>query len=112
MYKEIIKLGEAATDSDRQEYLKQDQIGMGALWAESYLIARGYDLCLTDRPDQWEIATESLRYAIEAESLGKQELVDKVIDQMKSDIDSNDWTSIEGLLILIEPELLKGFLSD
>jgi hypothetical protein len=66
MYKEIIELGEAATHSDRQEYLKQDQIGMGALWAESYLIARGYDLCLIERPDQWEIATESLRYAIES----------------------------------------------
>jgi len=66
MYKEIIKLGEAATHSDRQEYLKQDQIGMGALWAENYLIARGYDLCLIERPDQWEIATESLRYAIES----------------------------------------------
>ena len=39
-------------------------------------------------------------------------LVDRVIDQMKSDIESNDWTSIEGLLNHIEPELLRGFLSD
>mgnify|MGYP003115062074 CR=1 FL=1 len=37
----------------------------------------------------------------------KQELVDRVIDQIKSDIDSNDWTSIEGLLSRIE---LGGFL--
>ena len=42
----------------------------------------------------------------------KQGLVDKVIDQIKSDIDSNYWTSIEGLLTRIEPELLRGFLSD
>ena len=42
----------------------------------------------------------------------KQGLVDRVIDQMKSDIESNYWTSIEGLLNAIEPELLRGFLSD
>mgnify|MGYP003118694259 CR=1 FL=1 len=53
-----------------------------------------------------------LRYVISAGLMSSQSLVDKVIDQMKSDIESNDWTSIEGLLILIEPDLLKGFLSD
>ncbi len=42
----------------------------------------------------------------------KQGLIDKVIDQIKSDVDSNYWTSIEGLLSHIEPELLRGFLSD
>jgi hypothetical protein len=56
--------------------------------------------------------SHQLRYVLSAGSIAKQELVDKVIDQMKSDILVNDWTSIEGLLILIEPELLKGFLSD
>ena len=39
-------------------------------------------------------------------------LVDRVIDQMKSDIDANDWTSIEALITHIEPEFLRGFLSD
>jgi len=44
--------------------------------------------------------------------MNEQELVDKVIDQIKSDIDAGNWTSIEGLLSRIEPELLRGFLSE
>ena len=46
---------------------------------------------------------------IEAE---KQQLVDEVIEEMKRDVEMNDWTVIEGLLSNVSNELLKGFLPE
>jgi len=40
----------------------------------------------------------------------KQELVDKVIDQIKSDLEIYDLTAIDGLLMLVDPKLLKDYL--
>ena len=41
-----------------------------------------------------------------------QELIDAVIEEMKTQIADNDWTVIEGLLSLIPTENLKGFLPE
>jgi hypothetical protein len=41
-----------------------------------------------------------------------QELIDAVIEEMKTQIADNDWTVIEGLLSFVPPENLKGFLPE
>jgi len=40
----------------------------------------------------------------------RQLLVDEVIEQMKLEIDMNDWTAIEGLLSNVSNELLEEYL--
>ena len=44
--------------------------------------------------------------------MDKQKLVDEVIEEMKRDIASNDWTAIDALLWNVDPALLKGFLPE
>jgi hypothetical protein len=39
-----------------------------------------------------------------------QELIDAVIEEMKLQIAENDWTVIEGLLQVVDSELLRDFL--
>jgi len=41
-----------------------------------------------------------------------QGLIDSVIEQMKIDIASEDWTAIEDLLKRVPEQYLVGFLSD
>ena len=42
----------------------------------------------------------------------KEALVDKVIDQIKSDIEMYDLTSIDEMLMLVDPKVLKGYLAE
>ena len=42
--------------------------------------------------------------------MSRQELVDRVIEEMKLQIADNDWTVIEGLLAVCSVQLLKDFL--
>ena len=42
--------------------------------------------------------------------MSRQELVDRVIEEMKLQIAENDWTVIEGLLAVCSVQLLKDFL--
>jgi hypothetical protein len=41
-----------------------------------------------------------------------QALIDAVIEQMKLDIQSEDWTAIEELLTHVPEQFLQGFLSE
>ena len=41
-----------------------------------------------------------------------QELIEKVIEEMKLQIADNDWSVIEGLLQIVDSELLRGFLRE
>lgn len=42
----------------------------------------------------------------------KEALVDKVIDQIKSDIEMYDLTAIDEMLMLVDPKVLKGYLAE
>ena len=39
-------------------------------------------------------------------------LINKVIDQMKIDIANEDWTAIAELLVRVDEQILRGFLSE
>jgi|TARA_R110000764_G_scaffold204913_1_gene290160 hypothetical protein len=41
-----------------------------------------------------------------------QELIDQVIEQMKSEIAAGDWAWIEGLLAVVAVQALKGYLPE
>ena len=53
---------------------------------------------------------EELSKQVKQREAEKQQLVDEVIEEMKRDVEMNDWTAIEGLLSNVSNELLKGFL--
>lgn len=44
--------------------------------------------------------------------MSREQLVDAVIEEMKTQIADNDWTVIEALLSFVPPENLKGFLPE
>ena len=47
-----------------------------------------------------------------SEMYKNQELIDKVIEEMKIQIADNDWSVIENLLSFVSTEKLVGFLSE
>jgi hypothetical protein len=42
----------------------------------------------------------------------QNDLIDRVIEQIKEDVFENDCTAIEGLLGFVDPEKLKAYLSE
>ena len=44
--------------------------------------------------------------------MNKQELVDKVIEQIKNDIEMQDYTAIDEMLSLVDETILTNFLSE
>ena len=42
----------------------------------------------------------------------KQKLVDAVIEEIKRDINDNDWTAINALLFNVDATTLQGFLPE
>ena len=44
--------------------------------------------------------------------MGKEELINRVIEQIKAEVHENDFTAIEGLLDCLTPEQLKDYLPE
>jgi hypothetical protein len=69
-----------------------------------------------DPTANWSLVVEQLVYEVYYEfgklERDKEELIDKVVDQMEKDINSQDQTAICELLRFVPIEYLKGYLAE
>lgn len=75
-------------------------------------VIKGTNPVITEADFQCPLVIEAIKEAKEAQQNIKQELIDKVLVRIREDVEVQDFTAIDELLMFCPAKYLKGYLAE